>query len=406
VDLRRWSYGYTVLLLCWFGWISIYLCRSALPPVLPILVEELGITHAQAGMFGTAYLMGYILIKIPAGLMARKIGIKRALILGMVGYGFATMLNLVAASFVHLLVLRFLVGLFQGIHLPLANTLLSERFGSRQGRIIGFHESGPNVGNAIALPLAVAIASSWGWRRAFFLLSLPAFALAAATALLLRGDEGGADPSHPVEMNPGGGLGLRSFGRFLVPLALAHAVYNLCLRTLFNFAPIYLVEFRGLSLATAGFISMILPAAGFFAKISSGFVAEKLGRRNAICAAAALSGVFIMSLTHFRGAYELSLVFMLIGLVLYSFSPTIYASVTAALPFHLRSVGLGVVTMTGSIVGALSTFAVGFLIDAEGYNAALLAVSATVLVATALIYTTMGKEPPHSRGTLREEGLE
>lgn len=81
----RWSYSYTVLLLCWFTWISIYLCRSVLPPVLPILVEELRIIHTQAGMFGTAYLIGYVLIKVPASLMARRIGIKRTLILGMIG---------------------------------------------------------------------------------------------------------------------------------------------------------------------------------------------------------------------------------------------------------------------------------------------------------------------------------
>lgn len=141
---------------------------------------------------------------------------------------------------------------------------------------------------------------------------------------------------------------------------------------------------------------MILPAAGFFTKISSGFTAEKLGRKNAICAATALSGVFIMALTYFKGEYALSIVFMLIGLALYSFSPTIYASVTSMLPFHLRSIGLGVVTMTGNLVGALSTSIVGFLIDTQGYNTALLTISGTVLLATALIYMTMKQEPPRT----------
>lgn len=385
----RWNHGYTVLMLCWFGWISIYLCRSVLPPVLPILIEELELTHTQAGLFATAFLLGYIMIKIPVGPLAERIGIKNILILSMVGYGVATMLNILAATFLQLLILRFFVGLFQGIHLPVANTLLSERFKTRQGRAIGFHESGPNVGNAMALPLSVTIASLWSWRWAFFLLSLPAFAMAFSTAFILKDDGGVEEPQIHPEGNPSGYHGLRFFLRLLVSLALAHAVYNICLQTLFNFAPTFLVESRGMSLATAGIISMIMPAAGFFAKISSGFIAEKFGRRNAICAATTLSGAFIAALAFFKGEYELAIIFVLIGLVLYSFSPTIYAYVTAMLPLHLKTTGLSLVTMTGNIVGALSAPLAGFLIDAHGYDTALFCVSSTAIFTTVIIYISL-----------------
>ena len=391
-DLRmRWSYSYTVLLLCWLGWVSIYLCKSVLAPILPVLSTELGMTHAQGGMLETAYLLGYILVKIPAGFIANRIGIKRTLVVGIVGYAASTALSFTAAGFFHLLALRFLVGLFQGVHLPLANALLSERFGDRQGRAIGFHESGPNVGNSIAYPLTVAIASAWGWRHAFLLLSLPAFLLATVTAVILRGEAGHGAVKGAVSTK-GDGARLGGFLRLLAPLALAHAVYNLCLRTLLTFAPSFLVEFRGMSLATAALVSMLMPAAGFAAKVSSGYVAEKVGGRNAICGATALSGLFILLLAHVKGQYPLSVNFVALGLALYSFSPTIYSSVTSGLPTELKSIGLGVVTTVGNTFGALSTFLVGYLIDTNGYQMALSAVSATVILATALIFTGMGTE--------------
>jgi len=357
----RWNHSYTVLLLCWFGWISIYLCRSALPPVLPILIEELEITHSQAGLFATAFLIGYIIIKIPVGTLAKRIGTKNILILSMVGYGFATMLNILATTFLQLLILRFFVGLFQGVHLPVANTLLSERFKR-------------------------TIASLWSWRWAFFLLSLPAFVLAFSTVFILKDDKNVEEPNIPPENNPIEEIGLRFYIQLLVSLALAHAVYNLCLQTLFNFAPTFLVESRGMSLATAGFISMIMPATGFFAKISSGFIAEKFGRINAICAATTLSGIFIAALTFFKGEYELAIIFMLIGLVLYSYSPTIYAYVTAMLPIQTKTTGLSLVTITGNIAGAFTAPFVGYLIDTQGYNIALIAVSSSVLFMTSIIY--------------------
>jgi predicted MFS family arabinose efflux permease len=384
---RRWSYSHTVLTLCWFGWIAIYLCRSVLAPILPVVSAELGLSHAQAGMLETAYLLGYIVIKMPAGALGNRIGIKRTLTLGMVGYALATALNFLATGFLHLFVLRFLVGLFQGVHLPLANTLLSERFGDRQGRAIGFHESGPNVGNSIAYPLTVAIASSWGWRYAFLLLSLPAFVLAGVVTLVLKEERPGYTARNEEPSDGNQSLGM--FIRLLVPLALAHAVYNLCLRTLLTFAPSYLVEYRGMGLATAGLVAMLMPAAGFFAKISSGFIAERVGRRNAISAAILLSGVFIFTLTRVTGQGLTSLNFVVLGLALYSFSPTIYASVTSGLPTHLKSMGLGAVTMTGNIFGAFSASLIGYLIDTLGYQTALITISGTVIAATVLIYAVM-----------------
>ncbi len=382
----RWEYSYTVLLLCWFGWISIYLCRSVLAPILPVLAEEMAINHAQGGMLETAYLVGYIAIKIPAGVAATRIGIKKTLIVGMIGYALCTALNFVASTFLHLLTLRFLVGLFQGVHLPLANTLLSERFGERQGKAIGFHESGPNVGNTIAYPLSVTIVSRWGWRYSFLLLSLPAFVLALVTTLILKEEDD--DPFRAKGVR-GSRETLMGFLSFLIPLSLAHAVYNLCLRSLLIFAPSYLVESKGMSLGLAGLISMLMPAAGFMAKVSSGFIAERVGERKAIFWASVLTGFFIGSLAYVSGDLLLAINFIVLGLALYSFSPVIYASVTSGLPPELKSIGLGVVTTIGNLFGALSTIFIGYLIDVEGYQATLVVISAITVVASLFIFLSM-----------------
>ncbi len=394
----RWDYSYTVLLLCWFGWISIYLSRSVLAPILPVLSRELRMTHAQGGMLETAYLLGYIIVKVPVGIFANRIGIKRTLVIGIIGYAISNSLNFLATDFFHLFALRFMVGLFQGVHLPLANTLLSERFGDRQGRAIGFHESGPNVGNSIAYPLTVTIATTFGWRNAFVFLSLPAFALAGVTALILK------EEKRPETLRSSGPSGadrarLRDFLWFLAPLALAHAVYNLCLRSLLIFAPSFLVESRGMSLAMAGLISMLMPAAGFVAKVSSGFVAERVGRVKAISSAIALSGLFILSMAYATGERILSVNFVALGLVLYSFSPIIYASVTSGLPTGLKSIGLGAVTIVGNIFGAFSTSLIGYLIDALGYQMALTIVSVIVILSTAVVFVGMRSESSRYRYT-------
>ncbi|MES0325690.1 MAG: hypothetical protein ABUK18_07400, partial [Candidatus Bathyarchaeia archaeon] len=78
-----------------------------------------------------------------------------------------------------------------------------------------------------------------------------------------------------------------------------------------------------------------------------------------------------------------------LGLVLYSFSPIIYSSTTSSLPSSLKPVGLGVVTMFGNLVGALSTSAVGALIDSSGYGFAFTVVAAVTLASSALIHLSI-----------------
>ncbi len=376
---RWWNYNYTVLMITWMGWISIYLARSVLPPVLPVLTEEFSLSHAQSGLLETAYLIGYIISKVPAGELSRRFGAKKVLAGSMVGYGASTLLTSSAQGFSHIFMLRFLVGLFQGVHLPVANALLSDRFGSRQGRAIGFNESGANVGNTLAFPVAVSFLSVWGWRAAFIALSLPAFLLAAATLALMRGEE----ESDAPEASNGD---LWEYSRILIPLALSHATYNLVLRTTFTFMPSFLVEYRGMAITAAGYLAMVLPFAGIFSKMGSGFILERLGPKTSISGATALSAVFMAGLVRTPDGPWVGLNLLTLGLVLYSFSPIIYSSTTSSLPSSLKPVGLGVVTMFGNLVGALSTSAVGALIDSSGYGFAFTVVAAVTLASSALIH--------------------
>ncbi len=382
---RWWSYNYTVLMITWMGWISIYLARSVLPPVLPVLTEEMGLTHAQSGLLETAYLIGYIISKVPAGRFSRRFGAKKVLAGSMVGYGASTLLISSAQGYTHVFILRFLVGLFQGVHLPVANALLSDRFGSKQGRAIGFNESGANVGNTLAFPVAVSILSVWGWRVAFIALSIPAFLLAVVTLTLMKPEEEGSDVSETSNGD------LREYSKVLIPLALSHATYNLVLRTTFTFMPSFLVEFRDMTVASAGFLAMVLPFAGIFAKMGSGFILERLGPKASITGASALSAVFLAGLTMGPGELWVGLNLMILGLTLYSYSPIIYSSTTGSLPSNLKPVGLGVVTMFGNLVGAISISAVGTLIDSSGYSLAFIVIAVVTLANSALIHLSFPK---------------
>lgn len=381
-----WNNNYTVLLITWMGWISIYLARSVLPPVLPVLSVELGLSYTQAGLLETAYLLGYIISKLPAGVLSEKYGARKVLATSMIGYGASTFLISGAQGFVHIFALRFLVGLFQGVHLPVANALLSDRFGDKQSKAIGFNESGANVGNTLAFPVAVSVLSVWGWRTAFMVLSIPAFILSVATFFWMKDDQ---QPVTVKEKTESGDL--RDYFGVILPYALAHASYNVILRTTFTFTPSFLVDFKGMSVAAAGLMAMVLPFAGIFAKLSSGYIVEKTGARNAICGASALSAFFLTMLVILPHDSLLVVNLLVLGLTLYSYSPIVYSSTTKSLPSGLKAMGLGVVTMFGNLVGAVSTSVVGALIDSMDYEFTFIVISLTALMSSGVIFAVMSK---------------
>ncbi len=168
-----------------------------------------------------------------------------------------------------------------------------------------------------------------------------------------------------------------------------HSTYNLVLRTTFTFMPSFLVEYRSMAITSAGYLAMVLPFAGIFSKIGSGFILERLGPKTSISGATALSAVFMAGLVRTPGGPWVGLNLLILGLVLYSFSPIIYSSTTSSLHSGLKPVGLGVVTMFGNLVGALSTSAVGALIDSSGYGFAFTVIAAVTLASSALIHLSI-----------------
>ncbi|MCK4703264.1 hypothetical protein KAT55_07895, partial [Candidatus Bathyarchaeota archaeon] len=111
--------------------------------------------------------------------------------------------------------------------------------------------------------------------------------------------------------------------------------------------------------------------------------------RFSICGATTLSALFLVSLVALPGGSYVAVNLVALGLTLYSFSPVIYSSTTAFLPPGLKATGLGAVTMFGSMVGAVSTFIVGALIDSYGYGFTFASIAGATIAATAVIYMTL-----------------
>lgn len=127
---------------------------SAIAPLLPDYVSELGLSKAQAGLLTAAYPAGTLLASLPAGRMAARIGPRGTVIFGLLLLGVASVVFGFAHGFALLDAARLTQGaagalIWSGALTWLITTTPPERRGSVIGTALGTAITGALVGPAL-----------------------------------------------------------------------------------------------------------------------------------------------------------------------------------------------------------------------------------------------------------------
>jgi predicted MFS family arabinose efflux permease len=189
--------------------------RFVYTPILPPMVEALGLTKSQAGMIAASNFMGYLVGALLAAV--RLPGSRRAWLLGALLVNAAALAAMgLASSMLALSVLRFIAGLVSAFGLIFASALVLDRLAAAgRGRLSAVHFAG--VGTGIALSAAL-VAMLHDWRTMWFASAALAFVAGLAVVALVPPDRPGsqATRSGPREPFPPG----------FAPLAIAYGLFG------------------------------------------------------------------------------------------------------------------------------------------------------------------------------------
>ncbi|MCW2288529.1 EmrB/QacA subfamily drug resistance transporter [Leucobacter luti] len=134
---------------------------------LPQAQLELGMSDAQRGWVVTAYALVFGALLLLGGRIADFWGRKRAFMLGMVGFGAASLYGGLAQNTVDLIIARGLQGLFAALLAPAALALLTVTFPSGRERNTAFAVYGAVAGSGAAVGLLLGgfltEFTSWRW---------------------------------------------------------------------------------------------------------------------------------------------------------------------------------------------------------------------------------------------------
>lgn len=143
--------------------------------VLALLMRDLGMSKATAGFLGTLTLLASGLGGVLFGFLADSIGRRRALMASILTYSICSFASGLATSIAVLATARFLLGLGMGGEWNTGATLVAETWPTElRAKALAIVQSSWAFGFAAAAVVAGPVAHYFGWRAVFFIGVLPA----------------------------------------------------------------------------------------------------------------------------------------------------------------------------------------------------------------------------------------
>jgi CP family cyanate transporter-like MFS transporter len=158
-------------------------------PLIPRIQDDLGVSHAVAGLLGTIPVLCMGVFALPAPEVSRRYGTRLAIAvcLGLIG-GFGVARG-IAPGAAAVILLTFGVGIGLGLAQALMPAAVKERFALRPAFATGIYVLGFNIGSALSSVFAVPIADGTGsWRWSLVVFSAVTLALVPAWMWLTRGE--------------------------------------------------------------------------------------------------------------------------------------------------------------------------------------------------------------------------
>ncbi len=265
--------------------------RFSLGMLLPSMGISLDLNYSQMGLIGTGNFVGYMISVVLSGFVARAIGARWTITLGLVLVGSSMVMVSQAAGFLGVMVLYTATGIGSGLALVPMLGLVSHWFlKSNRGRAAGTMLSGNGIGIVFAglfIPWINASVGTEGWRTSWMTIGLISLAIAATAAFVLRnepGDKGlaplgetGSAPVHTGGVPPGES---ESNKWTMVHLGCIYALFGATYVVYATFIVTAMIDERGFGENTAGTFWAVVGGLSIFSGPLFGWVSDWLGRKT------------------------------------------------------------------------------------------------------------------------------
>lgn len=383
----RWLICMLLLLIT----VNNYMDRQLFSVAAPSIIAEFGLTNSDVATIATAFLIAYTVGQLLAGLFVDFVGARRSMTAAVIMWCLMTMLMPFGRSVLHFSFFRFLLGLSESVNFPAGVKVCAEWFPAKErATAVGIFQSGSAVGAMVTPIIAAFIITHFGWQAAFVLIALPGLAwvpfwLKYYTPLvrnqrvsehertyICEGRQ--ADVEDTSATHHTAGFSFFATQRLVVAVALARFLEEPAGWFYFTWLPIYLKNYRDVSLMYIG-VLLVLPFLTFdIGKVGGGWASSRL-MKNGWPLDSARRVVMLVSALCMVASIPAMLPNSTLGFVLLisiaTFGHGCWATTTQTIPGDIvapRFVGTvyGITAFAGGIGAILFMLATGRLVDSYG----------------------------------------
>ena len=379
-------YVYTIVGAFAFGWAVLSVDIAVINPLLPLVRTEFQLSGAGTGLLTWAFTLPYLLIQIPSGVLADRLGAKRFLVvmtlvsavgmmaLGLWSYGLPA---LVASAVVN--------RLGMGVYYPTAfGVAMGSVPTTMRGTASALLVMGMALGSALGLALAVPLCDLGGnnWRFPMLVFGLLTLTLPLIFQTVMRQSK----PLHAVTSR---GVTEALRHPHIVLLLIMNFFTNYAFSVVMVWGPSFISSERGLSLATAGFYIALVNLIGFPSSLVSGVLSDRIGRRYLTMLLFPVAGTALVALASLGEPTIVLAAIVVFGLT-GKWTPDVLLAawmgdhLVAKYPSHAKVI-YGVANTARMSAGVLAPPITGVLLDATGTLSTGFFVAGAVLFAAACL---------------------
>ncbi len=376
-----------------------YLDRNNLALAMPRLAQDFGWSDREIGANGevllAAFYLSYAVSNMALSPLAERFGPKRSVMVAIAAFSGVTLLSaMFGESFGVLIGLRLLLGIGEGMHIPMLSAITSRWFlPGERSRANALWGSGILLATAIAPLLIIPLTQTLGWRPTFALLGLGGMAISLPLVYRLVPGDGAiapwqtvGSPFTPVLDEVAPAAPYRRDPRFWLAV-VGGSLNAFCAFGLLNWLPIYFNRAKGIDFGQLGWPLAVIFATGIIGIGVMAYLGDKLQRRLQLAGVGFLLAggmVYLASTTQ-----QLGLLVALFAIAVFcqsAYGAQEYAIVQHLLPAHCVGSGTGLYNglaillggvggslIPGSIVAATGNFDAGMLSIVVGAGLAAIA---------------------------------
>ena len=370
-----------------------FISRIGINAIFPVIQEDMNLTDSQIGLLGGVVLLGMAAFVLPISFWGEKKSTRKAITISSIVWGIGSLFSGVASGFGTLAASRFFVGVGNSAFAPLATSTITSWYKkSEWGKTLGIFNTAMTVGSAAGAVIFAQIASTVGWRVAFYAIAVVSIALSVLSLIIPDGNKSQQSSNKSKEKTNNkvsAKAALKSIlkNKALIIMCVGAGIAIMALNALNSWTSIYFVREMGMSISQSATLVSVMAALSIAGFPIGGFLLDSWYKKDkrsrmwlpAICIA--LCGVF-----YFIGFYFKAIPVILFAAMIYTFGGTAFHIASQELvPSWFKSVSYGTYVLFIQFLGALGPIVTGFISQAFGLSNAILIVQGLFIISAVIL---------------------